>query len=67
MLSDNQIFEDILYDNKNFNPTEMCMSRFKSIPNPPDFTLYINIFLRVRLPPSEGSHLRKYRKSQLYR
>lgn len=59
MLSDNQIFEDILYDNKNFNPTEMCMSRFKSIPTTRLLPVY-KYFSKSEITPSEGSHLRKY-------
>lgn len=31
VFSDDQIFEDILYNNKHFDPSEMCNSRFKSI------------------------------------
>lgn len=33
LLSDELIFEDILFDNKHFNSTEMCLERFKSIPS----------------------------------
>lgn len=32
LLDDKFIFEDILYDNKHFDPTEMCNARLKSIP-----------------------------------
>lgn len=31
LLSDDMIFEDILFDNKHFNANEMCLSRFKSL------------------------------------
>lgn len=31
LLADDLIFEDILYNNKNFNADQMCMERFKSI------------------------------------
>lgn len=31
VLADEMIFEDILFDNKHFNATEMCLERFKSI------------------------------------
>ncbi|MCM1252489.1 MAG: SIR2 family protein [Clostridium sp.] len=31
LLSDDMIFEDILFDNKHFDADEMCLSRFKSI------------------------------------
>lgn len=33
LFDDEMILEDILYDNKHFNPTEMCITRFKSIPS----------------------------------
>lgn len=32
VLSDEMIFEDILYDNKKYDAEQMCMERFKSIP-----------------------------------
>ncbi len=31
LLSDDMIFEDILYDNKHFDANQMCLERFKSI------------------------------------
>lgn len=31
LLEDNQIFEDIIFDNKNFDPEAMCSERFKNI------------------------------------
>lgn len=31
LLADDIIFEDILYNNKHFEPNEMCLERFKSI------------------------------------
>lgn len=33
MLSDDMIFEDILFNNKRFDPNSMCLERFKSIPS----------------------------------
>lgn len=62
IFSDDQIFEDIIYDNKKFDPVEMCSSRFKSIPT----TRLLPVYKYVSnsdVRPTEESHLYKYMES----
>lgn len=59
IFDDDMILEDILYDNKNFDPDAMCLDRFKSIPSSrllPVFK-YVN-HATVSVPI--GSKLEKY-------
>lgn len=59
IFSDDQIFEDIIYNNKKFDATEMCNSRFKSIP----ISRLLPVFKYVSNtsdPIEKGSHLFKY-------
>lgn len=56
IFEDDLIFEDILYDNKSFNPDSMCIDRFKSLA----YTRLLPVFKYVKnssTSPSKGSKL----------
>ena len=59
LFEDDLIFEDILYDNKHFDPDSMCIDRFKSLAR----TRLLPVFKYVRkstAPPAQGSKLDVY-------
>lgn len=59
LFEDELIFEDILYDNKNFDADSMCIDRFKSLP----YTRLLPVFKYVKnasISPSSGSKLDIY-------
>ncbi len=61
MFDDSLIFEDILYDNKHFDPDSMCIDRFKSLA----YTRLLPVFKYVRkssVKPAEASKLDIYIK-----
>lgn len=61
LFEDDLIFEDILYDNKNFDSDSMCIDRFKSIP----YTRLLPVFKYVKnasVSPIVGSKLDIYVK-----
>lgn len=61
LFEDDLIFEDILYDNKNFDSDSMCIDRFKSIP----YTRLLPVFKYVKnasVSPLVGSKLDIYVK-----
>lgn len=59
LFDDELIFEDILYNNKNFDADSMCIDRFKSIPS----TRLLPVFKYIKnatMEPSSDSRLYKY-------
>ncbi len=59
VLSDDMIFEDILYDNKKFDANQMCIERFKSLPN----TRLLPVFKYIRnatISWVQNKHLNQY-------
>lgn len=59
LFEDDLIFEDILYNNKNFNPDSMCIDRFKSLA----YTRLLPVFKYVKnssTPIIPGSKLDIY-------
>lgn len=59
LLSDDMIFEDILFDNKHFNADEMCLSRFKSISS--TRLLPVHKYIKnASIPISENEKLTHY-------
>lgn len=59
LFDDELIFEDILYNNKNFDADSMCIDRFKSIPS----TRLLPVFKYIKnatMEPSSDSKLYKY-------
>ena len=62
LFEDDLIFEDILYDNKNFDSDSMCIDRFKSLP----YTRLLPVFKYVKkasTPLIPGSKLDIYVKA----
>lgn len=61
LFEDDLIFEDILYDNQNFDSDSMCIDRFKSLP----YTRLLPVFKYIKnasMPPIIGSKLDIYVK-----
>lgn len=54
LLSDEMIFEDILYNNKNYDAEQMCMERFKSL----SVTRLIPVYKYIRSCPSWNKNQR---------
>lgn len=52
LLSEDLIFEDILYDNKNFDAEQMCMERYKSIP----ITRLLPVYKYIKAYPHWGNN-----------
>ena len=53
LLSDEFIVEDIIFNNKDFNATEMCQERFKSLPK----TRLLPVFKYVKAATESGFEL----------